>query len=129
MVVELPRALAAYEQPVVVIGRMGVQEADVALGGHAAAPAREQVVRGGMRRHQSRDVHGVQGQVDRGQVLVVGDHLPGHGQQLRRMRGDDLGDPDLDRGGPPDEVDVLELALDDVGEHAVALVLERHRGE
>jgi len=61
---------------------------------------------------------------------------------FRRMRRDDLGDPDPDRRRPPDEVDVLEPALHNIGEHAVVpvhlvpvllvpvlLVPERGRGQ
>ena len=129
MLVELARAFAADEQPVVVVGRVGVQEAHFLAARHPAAPARQEVVRRGIRGDQLTYVHGVEDQVDRGQVFVVGDHLLGHGQKFGRMRRDDLGDPDPDRRGPPDEVDVLELALHHVGEHAVALMLERHRGE
>jgi hypothetical protein len=92
-------------------------------------PPRQQVVRRRVGGDQLAHVHGIQDQVDGGQVLVVVNDLPGHGQQLGWMRRDDLSDPDRDRGGPPDEVDVLELALHDVGEDAVALMLARHPGQ
>ena len=52
VLVELPGPLAADQQPVRVLGRVRVQEADVLAGRQAAAAARQQVVRRRVGRHQ-----------------------------------------------------------------------------
>jgi len=75
----------------------------------AGAAAGQQILPGRVGR-QIVHVDRVEEQLDRRQVFVVGHGLLGLGEELRRVRRHHVGDPNRDRRGLPDEVDVLEPA-------------------
>ena len=126
---ELQGTLAADQQPVTPGGGPGVEIVDRRPHVDARAPAGDQVALGGVSGGQVADVDGVEDQVDGGKILVVGHHLLGHGEELGRLRGHDLRDPDPHQARLPDEVHVLVAALHQVGPHPRAGVGGRHPGQ
>jgi len=109
--VDLARALAADERPFGRFRRPGVEEVDGRIEVEPRAPAREQVVVGA--RRQLAQVDRDEVELDRRQLLVELEHGLRHVHQLRRVRRDDLHDPDPDQRRGIDEVHVLEAALHD----------------
>ena len=90
---------------------------------------RQQIAAGGIRGRQFGNVHRIEHQLNRGEVLIESDHLLGHVKKLGRGGGYDLGNPDPYRRGLPDEVHVRIAAGDYIGQHSRLSMRERHAGQ
>ena len=113
--VELQRALAPDQRPVLPALGPGVQEGHLARQIHSRSATRQQVTLGWVLACHHPDVDRVEHELDGRQIVVEVDGLAGHLKQLGRFWRDDLCHDDAHGLRLPDHVDVLVLALHCVG--------------